>query len=177
MSRKTLLAFIVCGLMILLSQPESVVAADPHVANTGTLAGSWELTFTPAPGTTTVPSIPGLATFTTDGSLVETDGTELAPGIASSTGNATYGSPGHGVWQTMPSLTSYYVFYTSVIVNADGTLNSKSITQATVTISTASSGTTFSGDYTTTTTGPSGVPPVTTSGKLSGQLIPHPALP
>ena len=176
MSRKTLPALLVCGLLILLSQPKSAVAANPRVANTASLAGSWELTFTPGPGTTAA-SVPGLATFTTDGSLIETDGSELAPSMPSAGGSPTYGSPGHGVWQTLPSLTGFYLSYTSVNVNSDGSLNSKSLTVATVTVSTSSTGNTFNGEYSTTTTSAGNTAPITTSGKISGQLILHPALP
>jgi len=38
-------------------------------------------------------------------------------------------------------------------------------------------GTMLTGQYTTTTSGPSGVPPKTTTGQLNGLLIPHPLLP
>ncbi|MGA2134115.1 MAG: hypothetical protein ABSH50_17615 [Bryobacteraceae bacterium] len=172
MSGKTLLTSIVCGLMILIAQPKSAVAAAP------TMAGSWELNFTPnAPPTTPVVPIPGLATFTTDGSVVETDGSELAPGVPASSGTPTYASPGHGIWQLLPALTGFYISYASLVVNADGSLNSKNVTVATGTVTTGSNGTVFNGEYTTTSTGPAGTPPTTTTGKLTGQLIPHPALP
>src|SRR5579871_5000850 len=101
MSRKVLLASIICGLLALSVTPKSLFAASKP-----SLAGSWVLTLTPtAPPTPPVVVIPGLATFTTDGSVVETDGSEVAPGPASSTSGATYGTPGHGIWQLLPSLT------------------------------------------------------------------------
>lgn len=172
MSRKTLLVSIVCGLMILLSQSSSAVAATPS------LAGSWQLTFTPsAPPAPPVVVIPGLATFTGDGSAIEVDGTELAPGVPAASGAPTYGSPGHGIWQLLPSMTGYYISYISLVVNADGSLNSRSTTVATVGVTTSSNGTVLSGTYTTTTTGPAGTAPKTTTGKLTGELIPHPPLP
>jgi hypothetical protein len=131
MSRKTLVASMVWGLMVLLAQPKSIMAAK------ATLAGSWELTLTPStPPTPPVMPIPGLATFTTDGSLIETDGAELAPGISANP-VATYKSPGHGIWQLMPSLTSFYIQYYSVAVNGDGSLASKTVTVATVAVTTS----------------------------------------
>ncbi|HTQ56633.1 MAG TPA: hypothetical protein VMI94_19335 [Bryobacteraceae bacterium] len=172
MSRKALLAMIVCGLMAVLLQPTSAVAAPPS------LAGSWQLTFTPAtPPTPPVVAVPGLATFTSDGSVIETDGTQLAPGVPASNGVPTYGSPGHGIWQLLPSMTGYYISYVSLSVNADGSLSSRSVTVATVGVVTSTNGTTLSGTYTTTTSGPAGMPPKITTGKLTGQLIPHPPLP
>ena len=171
MFRKTLLVSIVCGLMLLLAQPKSLLAAKPS------LAGSWELTLTPnTPPTPPAIEFPGLATFTTDGSMVETDGTELAPTV-SATGAPAFGTPGHGIWQLGPCLCNFYIQYISLGVNANGTLNSKSVTVATVTTATTTSGPTFTGQYTTTTTGPAGTPPKTTTGAITGQLIPHPLLP
>jgi hypothetical protein len=162
MSKNALLTSIICGLAILLAQPMSLRAANPS------LAGSWELTFTPTvPPTPPVIQIPGLATFTRDGSAIETDGTEVA----------MHATPGHGIWQLMPCLCSFYIQYFSLGVDSDGGLSSKSVTVAIVTPATSGTGTTFSGQYTTTTTGPSGTPPKTTTGTLTGTLIPHPALP
>ena len=173
MSTKLLLTPIVCGLLALVAQPKPLSAAKPS------LAGSWTLRFvqsTPTP-TPPVTEFPGLATFTADGSLVETDGSELAPHpSATVTGSAAFGSPGHGIWQLTPSMTGFYIQYLSFSVNANGTVNSTSITTATVSMTTSTSGgTTISGDYTTTTT--SGTITKVSSGTLTGQLIPHPALP
>jgi hypothetical protein len=77
----------------------------------------------------------------------------------------------------MPSLTAFYIQYYSVAVNGDGSLASKTVTAATVTVTTASNGATFTGQYTATTIGPTGTPPVSTTGTINGTLIPHPALP
>jgi len=173
MSTKTLVGSIIFGLILLVAQPKSLSAATRP-----SLAGSWELTFTPtAPPTPPVVVIPGLATFTSDGSVVETDGSEVAPGPASSTGAATYGTPGHGIWQLLPSMTGFYISFTSLSVNANGSLNSTSVTVATVSLASTTKGTMLTGQYTTTTSGPSGVPPKTTTGQLNGLLIPHPLLP
>jgi hypothetical protein len=112
-----------------------------------------------------------------DGSVIETDGTEVVPGVASGTGATTYSTPGHGIWQVSPCVCSFYIGYISVTVNAEGALQSTSTTVATVTLTTSTSSTTFTGQYTTTTSSPSGAPPKTTSGSITGRLIPHPKLP
>ncbi|HLY17059.1 MAG TPA: hypothetical protein VKR61_07530 [Bryobacteraceae bacterium] len=171
MFRKTLFTAIACGLMAFVMQPQSAMAAKSP------LAGSWQITLTPtAPPTPPVAVYPGLATFTTDGSMIETDGTELAPSPASSTGAVAFGSPGHGIWQLLPCLCGFYIQYHSVSVNSNGSLSSTSVTVATVTVSAAAAPATFTGQYTTTTTGPSGISK-TTTGAINGTLIPHPLLP
>jgi hypothetical protein len=95
MFRKTFLASIICGLIAILTQPTSAAAATPS------LAGSWQITLTPITvSPTPAAQIAGLATFTTDGSVIETDTSEVVPGVSStSSGSATYGTPGHGIWR------------------------------------------------------------------------------
>ena len=170
MSARTLFVLIVCVVVALLFEPAPAMAAKSP------LVGSWQITLTPnAPPTPPVIPAPGLATFTTDGSVVETDGTELAPGPASTTG-PTFGSPGHGIWQLLPSLTGFYIQWNSVTVNANGSLHSSSVTVATASVVASSTGTTLSGQYTTTITTSGGVVN-TITGKITGTLIPHPLLP
>ena len=167
MTRKTLLTSIVCGLLVLIGQPMSLVAASPS------LAGSWLITLTPTGPTPTL-SIPGLATFTTNGSLIETDGTEVSPGIITAPPGPTYGTPGHGIWQLGPCMCNFYVQYFSLVVNADGSLYATNVTTATVTLS--STGTQFSGTYTTIQEAGGSTKEIA-SGTISGTLIPHPKLP
>jgi hypothetical protein len=170
MSKRTLLATLICGLFAVLVQPMSLAAASPS------LAGAWQITLTPTtpPSPPTV-TIPGLATFTTNGNVIETDGSELAP-AASSNGAVSYGSPGHGIWQLLPSLTGFYIQYISVSVDPAGALSSISVTTMTVNPVVVTPFTKFSGQYTTVRTNPSGQT-MTTSGTVTGQLIPHPKLP
>jgi hypothetical protein len=163
---KTFLATIICGLVAILAQPMSVAAAAPS------LAGSWQITLTPTAAP--IPTvISGLATFTTEGSMVETDTSEAVPGL-SSTGAPTYGTPGHGIWQALPDWTGLYVQYISLVASADGSLYARNITTMTVTLN--ATGSQFSGSYTTAQASVSGVT-TTTSGTIKGQLIPHPTLP
>jgi len=168
MIAKSLLATIVSGLILLIGQPSSMAAASPS------LAGSWQFTLTPATSPTPGVSIPGLATFTTNGPVIETDGAEVSPGIGAITATPTYGTPGHGIWQLSPCMCNFYVQYLSLAVNADGTLNATNVTTATVALT--STGTQFSGSYTTVQEA-GGVTKIIGSGAISGTLIPHPKLP
>jgi len=163
---KTFLATIICGLITILAQPLSMAAATPS------LAGSWQITLTPAAAPVPI-AISGLATFTSDGSTIETDTSEVVPGLAS-TGALIYGTPGHGIWQVLPAFTGLYVQYISLVASADGSLYARNVTTMTVTVNSA--GTQFSGNYTTSEAFVSGQT-TTTSGTVKGQLIPHPALP
>lgn len=164
---KTFLASIICGLIVILAQPMSVAAATPS------LTGSWQITLTPT--TPPIPTAPilGLATFTSDGSVIETDTAEVVPGLAS-TGAATYGTAGHGIWQVSPALTSLYVQFISLVANANGSLDAKNLTTLIVTLN--STGNTFSGTFTNSQAFVTGQTKNTT-GTVTGQLIPHPALP
>ena len=79
MTRKLVLAGMFSGLILFAIQP---LAAQSQ--NQPPLVGSWQLTLTPnAPPVTTPPviPIPALATFTADGSMIETDGTEVVPAM------------------------------------------------------------------------------------------------
>jgi hypothetical protein len=76
----------------------SLSAVEPVAAqatNLPSLAGSWQLTLTPVSPTASVPvRVAALATFTSDGSVIETDATEAVPMMVE--GTAVYGTPGHG---------------------------------------------------------------------------------
>jgi len=169
MPSRTLLITIVCGLAAVVALPTSMAAATPS------LAGSWHLSLVPT--TAPIPiTIPGLVTFTTDGSAIETDGSELVPGPATTTGPVAI-SPAHGIWQISPAMVSYYLQWFSVGVNADGSLNSTFVTTATVAFpANSTSHDTFTGSYTTVESNASGISK-TTSGTIKGTLIPHPKLP
>jgi hypothetical protein len=169
--KKTVFTAIISGLAMICIQPNSLLAASST-----SLAGSWHLVYMPT-SPNEAAAIPGLATFTTDGSTIETDGAEVAPGSVSSGTAVTYGTPGHGIWELVPSGTAFYIQFDSLNVNADGSLNSRRTTTMTITLSLDNSGGSFSGQYTTTVVGASPGNPITTSGNIKGQLIPPPALP
>ena len=165
MHTKTLLASIVFGLTAFAPQPMSAAATTPS------LAGSWQFTLTPtAPPTPPVILIPGLVTFTTDGSAIETDGSEFVPNPPST----TPGTPGHGIWQMGNTPGSLYVEYISLVLNADGSLYARNVTTMLVALNTK--GDRFAGSYTTDQVIGTSTTTVS-SGTVSGQLIPHVPLP
>jgi hypothetical protein len=166
MMKKTLTTIscvlILCGL---------IAAFQPICkAATPTLVGSWQFTLTPTSPASSV-TIPGLATFTSDGSTIEADGLEVTPNPSAPN---TYSTAGHGIWEVTPSATGFYVQYISIAVNADNSLYAKSVTTMTVTLD--AGGTLFSGDYTINTTTASGSTN-TVSGTVAARIIPHPTLP
>jgi hypothetical protein len=170
MRSKMFLASIVCGLIAFAIQPIPAAAATP------TLAGSWQFTLTPTvPPTATPPAveIPGLATFTTDGSVIETDGSEFVPNPPSATPvNAS--TPGHGIWQMANTPVTLYVQYVSLVLNPDGSLYARNITSMFLTEN--SNGNQFAGSYTTDQE-MGGATKTLSSGTVKGQLIPHVPLP
>ena len=170
MSIKTLLTSIACGLIALAVQPRSAAAADPS------LAGSWQFILVrTSPPITPVVKIPGLATFTPDGSVIETDGSEFVPGPASTTPVIKASTPGHGIWQPAPVPGTLYVLYISLVLNPNGSLHARNVTTMMVTLS--ADGSQFSGSYTTDQVSPSGTTKNISSGSVTGQQIPHNPLP
>jgi len=163
-----LLGTILSGLIATALQPTPMAAATP------TLTGSWQFTLTPATSSTPVP-IPGLATFTTDGSVIETDGTEFVPSTVTTTPPlAAASSPGHGIWEPAPVAGSFYVQYFSLVFESTGALYAKNVTTMMVTPN--STGNQFTGTYSTDQIIGS-VTKVLATGSVTGQLIPHQPLP
>lgn len=161
MIRKTLCALILGALIAIIAimaQPAHVQAAGPS------LAGSWQFTLTPATPPIPAIPIPGLATFTTDGSVMETDGAEVA--------NRT---PGHGIWQALPTGTNLYVQFISILVNTNGSLRAQNTT--TMSVGLDSTGTMMKGTYTSQIVDPTGHVLQMSAGSVSGNLIPHPKFP
>ena len=116
-----------------------LVALNPVMAQTTTptLVGSWEFTATPeTTSNASPPAIEGLATFTSDGTAIETDTTGILGRV----------SPGHGIWQNGPIPGGYlFVRFTSLVPNLNGTLHSKQILTMFLTLN--STGDEFSGPY------------------------------
>jgi len=169
MRSKAFLASIVCGLIAIAVQPKSAAAATP------TLAGSWRFTLTPTvPPTPVVPPvipIPGLVTFTPNGSTIETDGSEFAP---SPTTTVAAQTPGHGIWENGPTPGSLYVEYISLVLNPNGSLFGENVT--TMLVSLSANGRAFMGSYTTVQEA-NGVTTTVSGGTVSGTLIPKIPLP
>ena len=167
--QKKLLVCVFSGLILLALQPLAAQTPSP-------LAGSWQINLTPTtpPGTPPAVPIAGLATFTTDGSVIETDATEVVPMITA-TGTTAYGTPGHGIWQPSPVFGHLFIQFFSLVVNPDTTLNAKKT--VTMTVSLNASGTQMSGGYSFVVIDPTGHVITMGSGTVSGQKIPHPLLP
>ena len=169
MKQKPLLAWISLGLALSVGQPISAQIPSPS------LAGSWQLTFIAnSPTLVAVVPIQGLATFTSDGSIVETDATEAVP-TTTSAGTTVYGTPGHGIWQPGPAVGNLFIQFINLVVNPNGTLHAKRT--VTITGSLDSTGKHFSGNYQFELVDPTGHILTTGSGTLTGQKIPHPLLP
>ncbi len=172
MTRKLVLAGMFSGLIWFAIQP--LAAQTP---NQPPLAGSWQLTLTPTTppvATAAVNSIPALATFTSDGSVIETDAAEAVPAVMA--GRAVvFGTPGHGIWQPAPAIGTLYIQFISLMLNSNATLYAERM--VTITGALDSTGSHFSGDYSYQIVDRTGHVITTGSGTVSGQKIPHPALP
>jgi hypothetical protein len=143
--------------------------------NSTSLAGSWQFTLIPvSPAGFALGPIEALATFTEDGSVVETDSTEVirATGLA---GNTIYATPGHGIWQPAPAVGNLFIRFTSLLVNHNGTLHARKI--ATISGALDSTGNNFKGNYGFELVDPTGRTIASGSGTVKGQRIPHPLLP
>jgi len=167
MKSKLIVSLVILGAALFGMKP---LAAQPP-----SLPGSWQLTLTPNPTPGSVePPILALATFTTDGSMIETDSSEVA--AVTSTARATRGgTAGHGIWQPAPVPGNLFLQFINLIINPNGTL----YLQRKVTIIGAmdASGDNFTGNYSFTLTNPIGGFVGSGSGTVTGQRIPHPLLP
>ena len=169
MRRKLLLACMCFGLS--LSAAQTVAA---QAANLPSLAGSWQLALTPLSPSASVPvRVAALATFTSDGSVIETDATEAVPIMVE--GTAVYGTPGHGIWQPGPAISTLFIQFISLLLNQNETLHAKKI--VTITGSLDSTGNHFRGSYSYELVNRAKVVIATGSGTVTGQKIPHPLLP
>ena len=170
MKSKLVIALVILGAV--LSGLEPLAAQSPTPAP---LAGSWQLTLTPSRQNppATAPTIHALATFTADGSMIETDSSEVAPIAPAVT--ALYATDGHGIWQPAPAFGNLYIQFISLVVNQNGSLYARK----TVTMGGAldSTGNNFSGNYSFVLADPNGGVLATGSGTVTGQRIPHPLLP
>jgi hypothetical protein len=160
---RSLLAWFVCGAIFSVAQSTSSSSNPPN------LTGSWQMTLIPAqPSTLPSMEIPGLATFTADGSVIETDGSELA------TAALHPSTPGHGIWQLANTPVTLFVQYISLVLDPNGALRAKNTT--TMFLSMHRQANRFSGTYQTMqTTGRT--TKMISSGTVRGQLIPHVQLP
>ena len=167
-------ASVLISLAITLSA-SSLFAAEVVNQTSPSLAGSWQFTLKAiSPTATALVPIDALATFTTDGSVVETDSSEAVPTLTAA-GNTIYGTPAHGIWQPAPAVGYLFIRFTSLLVNDNGTLHARKI----VTMSGAldSTGDNFKGNYGFELIDRFGKVLASGSGTMKGQRIVHPLLP
>jgi hypothetical protein len=152
-----------CVPLLLLVAPSPVMAQT----TTPTLVGSWEFTATPETTSYASPhTIEGLATFTSDGTAIETDTTGILGRV----------SPGHGIWQNGPIPGGYFfVRFTSLLPNLNGTLHSKQILTMFLTLN--STDDEFSGPYDFQIVNAGGDIISNGKGTVAGKLMVHPLLP
>src|SRR6476659_5170137 len=116
MKSKLIIALIICG----------TAFSGVEAQTTTSLAGSWQLTLTAAGPTPTPTSsvIHALATFTSDGSVIETDSSEVAP-LSPATTVAVHATPGHGIWQPAPAFGNLFIQFISLQVNSNQSLHAR----------------------------------------------------
>jgi hypothetical protein len=171
MRRRGVCAGVMGGLILSAIHP--LFAQDLQLPS---MAGSWELAFsrsTPAASRVITP-IAGLATFTSDGSMVETDATQVIPMVTAS-GAAVYGTPGHGIWQPGPAIGNLFIRFTTLIVRHNARLYARKIVTLTGTLD--ETGNQFSGNYGSELVASGGRIIATESGTVTGQKMDHPLLP
>ena len=143
--------------------------------SSSTLVGSWQLTLVPNVPPTDPPTIPvaGLATFTSDETVIATAGGVIV-GPFSSTGAVTNGvTPAQGIWQPSPVLGRFFIKLIGLVANPNGSLEATRTFTATVLPN--GTGDSFSGTYTLEIV--EGTIVVISTGTVTGKLIPHPLLP
>ena len=143
--------------------------------SSSTLVGSWQLTLVPnVPPTdpATIP-VPGLATFSSDETVIATAGGVIV-GPFSSTGGVTNGvTPAHGIWQPSPAVGRFFIKLIGLVTNPNESL--AATRTFTTTVLPNATGDSFSGSYTLEIVEGSIV--VTSTGTVNGKRIPHSLLP
>lgn len=160
MLHRRLSLFSFCTLLVSLIQPAAVAQS----VSMSPLVGSWDFMARPSSSLNTT-TVSGLLTFTSDGTVVESDTGEAA----------VHATPGHGIWQPSPVAGHWFVRFSSLTPNAVGSLHSRRI--VTLTVAVNSAGDQFSGSYSFEVVDPTGHVLTTVTGTLSGQLMQHPLLP
>lgn len=172
MSLRKLLGCLLYGLTFLALSQLGLARAE---ANTPSPVGSWQFSLIPKVGALSGQPIAGLITFTSDGTVVEDDVSEVMSTPGSTERSAFRSTPGHGIWQPSPAVGNLFIRIITLVANPDGTLRAKRT--LTMTIALNSTGDRFRGGYGSETDDPTGRVIATSSGTCAGQEIPHPLLP
>ena len=162
MQRAILSLLTLCALMLFINPPR---ATAQNVRTKPSLVGSWEFTVEPDSGHSAEHEIAGLATFTSDGTVIETDTSQAAFHVTS----------GHGIWQPGPAIGTLFVRFTNLAATPEGKLHTKRI--VTLTVELNSTGDRFNGGYSFEVIDTSGRTIETGSGSITGELMVHPLLP
>jgi hypothetical protein len=160
MLHKTFVQVTLCGLLL-----GGQVAGAQTATSKHSLVGSWEFTAQPNSSSAEGPAIAGLATFLSSGNVIETDTSEAVLDL----------TPGHGIWQPSPAFGHWFVRFTSLVANRDGSLHAKK--NVTMTVALNSTGEEFTGGYSFEIVDPTGHVITTGSGTVDGRLMVHPLLP
>jgi hypothetical protein len=88
------------GLLLsyLLLPVRSFGQSDEEAARHQTIVGAWTIKFVSPTSPPQFQPIPGVITFTSDGTVLESDGGEVAPTVIPGV-PTQYGTAGHGVWK------------------------------------------------------------------------------
>jgi hypothetical protein len=169
MRRQIAFACILCCLAAITMPPGSARPAQ----NPSSLVGAWQLTLVPnvTPADPPASPIPGLATFTSDETAIATAGGVIVGPVSSR--KTTGITPAHGIWQPSPAFGRFFIKLIGLVTNADGSL--RATRNFTTTVAPNAAGDQFSGTYTLEIV--EGTVVVTSTGTITGQLIPHPLLP
>ena len=88
------------------------------------IIGTWEISFYSSANPPAFKPIPGLITFTSDGTVIESDGGEVAP--TSTPVGTQYGTTGQGVWQDEGEK-GIHMKLIEIFANSDNTLGARGV--------------------------------------------------
>ena len=137
--------------------------------------GAWQFELMPNAGSTTTSPIDGLISLTSDGLVIETDLGEIATSPAGATPSIAPATMGQGIWQPGPVFGRLFVRFISLTANPNATIRAKRV--LTMTVAPNSRDDKFQGGYSFVIIDPAGHAISSGSGAVSGERIPHPALP
>ena len=106
--------------------PATVFGQSDEGSRHHLIVGSWKINFVSPTNPPQFQPIPGVITFTSDGTVVESDGGEVAPTVIPGV-PTQYGTAGHGVWkrredgEVVLKLIEIFVFGNNTL-SATGTL-------------------------------------------------------
>ena len=124
MNMKRLSAALALTLMLSLNLVMPVRASQADDDDNKGWVGSWRTTISPIPGDSLqFPAFPGLVTINEEGTLTETDGSQLVPAPAGAlASDQLFASGGHGIWREAGGQKFTIKFVQIVVHASDNTL-------------------------------------------------------